>query len=209
VWSEEPNLWDWDPDISDPSLFYEIRRAGGQVVVPKTWLGLDTTRHYAIHHVVSTDQTLICAYDRELWADGLLVVFDATTRESWPRLKDDEAPGDEAVQRKWRARYARLRQEHPELPAVGALEASPYQELAPKAGGIYPEGGEGRGAPTGAWRWLSANTARIMPRPRRRDRAVCDDAAPNTDEPATSETRRARTCSGTSRPGRPPRSTPS
>lgn len=115
LWNEYPNLKNWDPDISSPSIYYEITRFG-KIIVPKTWLGLDFNYKYDIRYAYDASKTLICVYDTHLWDEGLFVIFDMRSGESWPRLRDDEVSYDPQVTQKWISRYRLLILENPDLP---------------------------------------------------------------------------------------------
>ena len=66
----------------------------------------------------------MCVYDTELWRERVLVIFDAVSSESWPRLRGDEVSYDPVVRQKWIDRYNRLRLENPSLPQYFTESAS-------------------------------------------------------------------------------------
>jgi hypothetical protein len=79
-------------------------------------LGLDFGYTYNIEAAFAKDGTLACVYDTTLWSEGLFIIFDATSGESWPRLRADEVSQDPAVKQKWVTRYNQLVLENPNLP---------------------------------------------------------------------------------------------
>jgi hypothetical protein len=118
LWNENPGiLGDWDPDIPYPSIYYQIERKGN-IAVPTTSLGLDFHYTYDIKVVFAEHNQLACVYDTKLWTKGLYVIWDKSSGESWPRLRDDEVSYRPLVQQKWQNRYTRLKLENPTLPTI-------------------------------------------------------------------------------------------
>ena len=78
----------FDPDVTDPNIYYEI----------------------------TADRALACVYDATLWGKGVFIIFDVAGGESWSRLRDDEISYDLVVLQKWVDRYNRLVIENPSLP---------------------------------------------------------------------------------------------
>jgi hypothetical protein len=123
IWKEYPNLENWDPDIAYPKIYYEITQSD-EVVVPTTWLGLDFDFSYDIQVAFAGGKTLVAVYDSELWDNGLFIIFDKESGESWPRLRDDEVSYEPDVKRKWGSRYNRLIAENPSLAQIPHYLAS-------------------------------------------------------------------------------------
>lgn len=111
IWKERPPYRRWDPDIAEPEIMYEITESG-ETVVPPTWLSLDFDYNYNIEAVFAEEGALALVYDTHLWDEGIFIIFDAKSSESWPR---DNFPPEESYQ-KWADRYSQLRLENPGLP---------------------------------------------------------------------------------------------
>src|SRR5215203_3322918 len=115
VWWQYSAIWDWD-DGEEPHLVYDVTK-NGRSVVPEGYLGLglDKNQDFDIATAVADNGTLVCVYDRNAFK-RLFILFDTRNGESWPRLRDDEAPGDPAVEAKWAKRYRQLLAENPDIP---------------------------------------------------------------------------------------------
>jgi hypothetical protein len=121
VWKESLGLLgDWDPDIPYASIYYQIEKQG-DIAVPKTYLHLDFDYTFDFKVVFAESNALACLYDTKLWTEGLYIIWDQGSGESWPRLRDDEVSYEPSVQQKWADRYTRLKRENPILPAFGAI----------------------------------------------------------------------------------------
>jgi hypothetical protein len=127
IWWEHRAIWDWD-DVPEPHLYYDVTR-NGQTVVPETWLNLHLgeKQDFDIATAVADGGSLVCVYDRNAFK-SLFILFDARNGESWPRLRDDEARGNPAVEEKWAKRYRQLLAENPGFPRIR------LRELAPESG---------------------------------------------------------------------------
>jgi hypothetical protein len=104
-------------DFDDPAaLYYEVR-IGGKVVSAPFFLTLEPEEDHPldVHRGTSADGSIVAIW----WpADGSgdIVLFHRPSGESFPRLADTDTLLYRDVGFKWRARYALLRDSHPELP---------------------------------------------------------------------------------------------
>lgn len=116
IWGEQPGLADpgWDPDDA-PGLYYQIKQFGA-VVVPQTFLTIDFRYIPDVKIAFAEQGFLVCVYDIKPEGDGFFIMWDATSGESWPRLRDDEASSNPVVLKKWTDRYKRLKAVNPDLP---------------------------------------------------------------------------------------------
>jgi hypothetical protein len=113
VWSIRENRF---PNVSVPMVYYCISR-GNTEVVHQTFLDHDDRRDYRFNVAFADEGRLACVYEatRSKTNSYYLLIFDEASRESWPRLRDDESRLGKVVD-KWRQRYRRLRAENPDLP---------------------------------------------------------------------------------------------
>jgi hypothetical protein len=118
VWSIRRDfLLDFDPDPNPLMVYYRVN-AGTQELVPKTFLDHDDGGEYQFRVVQADGGRLACVYDTARAIDHhyFLLMFDADSGESWPRVRDDETNQQPPVVDKWRGRFGRLKAEHPGLP---------------------------------------------------------------------------------------------
>jgi hypothetical protein len=108
-WTEE------EFDSPGPILYYRIMEEG-RVVVPKTYLAnhRDNVPFPMQKYATSDGKLLAVTYDLP-YARSSLVIYDTVSKESWPRLRDDEVSYTPNVKTKWQDRYARLKREHANL----------------------------------------------------------------------------------------------
>ncbi len=105
-------IW-YETDIQhpSPSIYYKITQAN-KVIVPVTLITTysmyyDPHYEYDIQVAFARAKTLICVYDLEHWDEGLLILYDTQTGDSWPPRFPIE---------RWRVPYAQLKDENPGLP---------------------------------------------------------------------------------------------
>jgi hypothetical protein len=99
-------------------IYYRVD-AGCREVVHTTFLEHDDKGQYEFQVVQADDGRLACVYEVTRAADShyFLLMYDAESGESWPRLRDDETRQMPDVVAKWRERHRRLKAAHPELPS--------------------------------------------------------------------------------------------
>lgn len=114
VWSSRGSF----PYLGPRLVCYRID-AVAQELVPSTFLNTDAGGDYVFRCVQADQGRVACVYDvrRAEWNPYFLIMYDAPSGESWPRVRADEANDDPAVIEKWRLRHRRLKEEHPDLPA--------------------------------------------------------------------------------------------
>jgi hypothetical protein len=114
VWSTRSDKW-FEPH---PLLvFYRVDQRGKELV-PTTFLEHDDGGEYQFNVVYADGGRLACVYEitRATLNSYYLLIFDAGSGESWPRLRDNETNSHPGVMDKWRDRYRRLKAENPDLP---------------------------------------------------------------------------------------------
>lgn len=99
-------------------IYYEVREAD-KVVTRKTFFETDdgNTRH--TYTIISAEQQNLIGV---LEGSDLVIIQDFRTRETWPRLNDNELSYDPAVKAKWRDTFKRLKAENPKLQLPADLE---------------------------------------------------------------------------------------
>ena len=101
------------------TLTYEVLSSGRPITLGSgAWLGLapwDSGISLDVHQGVSADGSVVGIWSPASASD-VFVLYHRPSGESWPGLRDDESRSMPEVMSKWRARYALLRQRHPELP---------------------------------------------------------------------------------------------
>jgi hypothetical protein len=108
---------DFEIDVNPPMIYYRLDQ-WDKVLVPMTFLEPDDGGEYQFKVVFADGGRLACVYEKVLAKkySSYLLIFDADSGESWPRLRDDETESHPGVMDKWRERYRRLKAENPELP---------------------------------------------------------------------------------------------
>jgi hypothetical protein len=114
VWSVYDAGWDYSPLM----IWYRVDQ-GTTELVHKTFLEHDDGGEYHFNAVFAEGGRLACVYEvaRARVNSYYLLIYDAESGESWPRLRDDETEDMPGVLAKWRARYRRLKAANPGLPA--------------------------------------------------------------------------------------------
>jgi hypothetical protein len=120
VWSN------WERDWIEPGprgVYYRVDQQGKEVV-HRTFLESDDGGKYVFKAILADAGRLACIYEttRAKSNSSYLLMFDAASGESWPRLGDDETEDVPGVMEKWRERYRRLKTDNPELPTPHAFE---------------------------------------------------------------------------------------
>jgi hypothetical protein len=121
VWSIRRGILDDLSQFTDPNpllVYYRVESRSGELV-RQTFLEHDDEGEYEFRSVTADGGRLACVYEVTRAANNFyfLLMYDAESRESWPRVRDDETNQMPGVVAKWRERYRRLKAEHPELPA--------------------------------------------------------------------------------------------
>ena len=111
-----------ESDFDRPrTLYYEVRREG-RVVSPGTMIGLapEGISPVGASTGSSADGSVVAVWSSSTarGLDSFVILYHLPSGESWPRLRDDETASQPAVQAKWRARYALLRQRYGALPSA-------------------------------------------------------------------------------------------
>ena len=116
IWSEG----DW---LEPVGMYYQISE-GGEVVWPKSHIGVDRGQRFEFRTASAAGGKLSCVYEVNSATNRppFLIIYDSETHESWPRLKDGDWSGDPAVMRKWQDRYRKLRDDNPEMPKFRGFE---------------------------------------------------------------------------------------
>jgi hypothetical protein len=118
VWSAVDDDW---VEANPPAVYYRIE-AGAREIVPATYLYYDDQHGHAFRLVTADAGRLVCVYEprRCVEESEFLLMFDAATQESWPRMRGE---GGRLTDRaaKWRTRYERLKAENPSLPRVAVF----------------------------------------------------------------------------------------
>jgi hypothetical protein len=114
VWSIADSEW-FEPN---PLMVYYRVDLRGKELVHRTFLEHDDGGEYQFKVAFADGGRLACVYEINRGKDCgyYLLMFDASTGESWPRLREDEADWMPEVMEKWGKRYRRLKAENPELP---------------------------------------------------------------------------------------------
>ena len=109
---------DLDTDPNPLMVYYRVD-AGGREVVGATFLEHDDGGEYRFRVALADGGRLACVYEVTRAADNhnFLLMYDAESGESWPRVRDNETNQRPSVVAKWRGRFRRLKAEHPELPS--------------------------------------------------------------------------------------------
>jgi hypothetical protein len=114
VWSIREGDW-IEPH---PLMVYYRVDQQGKELVHTTFLDHDDGGEYQFKVASADEGRLTCVYEVTRAKDNTyyLLIFDAGSGESWPRLRDDETDWKPGVMDKWRERYRRLKAENPDLP---------------------------------------------------------------------------------------------
>lgn len=119
IWSiRRDTLLNFDTD-PNPLMVYYRMDAGGRELVPTTFREHDDNGSYEFRVVSADGGRLVGVYEASRAADNhsMLLMYDADSGESWPRVRDDETTQMPAVVAKWRERHRQLRVAHPEFPS--------------------------------------------------------------------------------------------
>jgi len=120
-------IWE-DRDLvhSLPITRYKVTYRG-KVVIPPTLLWVNSRvlqevttrpRPYNLLVAYAENQTLVCIYNFR-YSEDFVVLYDTQTQTSWPPAWTSESDTDADS---WKARYAKLKAENPDLPMVEYLE---------------------------------------------------------------------------------------
>lgn len=119
VWSIRRDvLLNFDTDPNPLMVYYRVD-VGGREVIHTTFLDHDDKGEYQFRVVSADGGRLVGVYEVSRAADNhyMMLMYDADSGESWPRVRDDETTGMPAVVAKWRERHGRLLAAHPEFPS--------------------------------------------------------------------------------------------
>lgn len=129
VWSIRDDR-DWSYPC--PLMVYYRIDSGGSELVHTTLREHDDGKAYEFRVAITADGKLACVYETaRACSSYYLLIYDAESGESWPRVREDETRQMPHVQTKWRERYRRLKAEFPELPAPRHSTPSAGEPVAP------------------------------------------------------------------------------
>jgi hypothetical protein len=117
VWTQGKWLWELGNDHAGDGAFYEV--TGGGELGARYWLAPSSYRaaDVAVYRAEAGRLTAAYASFRsEYGQQEALVIYDAESGETYPRLRSDETDQMPAVKAKWRDRYSRLMRENADLP---------------------------------------------------------------------------------------------
>lgn len=112
IWDKYPNWDQWDPDIADPNVYYKISQHGTIIVPDQSLQMLDFHYKYDLRIAYAANKTLVCAYDEQLWGEGVFIIFDKVTKMAWHETSDKD----------WLTRYNKLIQENPTMPRFSTIQ---------------------------------------------------------------------------------------
>jgi hypothetical protein len=97
-------------------VYYRIEQ-GGQEIIPQTFFEHDDGEDYHFSLAFANEGKLACVYEVSRYRKTCyyVLMYDAESGESWPRVREDETRTDVSVRQKWRSRYQRVRSENPEM----------------------------------------------------------------------------------------------
>ena len=114
---------DWETSVR--GLYYRVKKDGRELV-PQTllWFLDDEDDPMEMASFRTDDGLLVGLHGAPATSSDcpLFIMIDVESRESWPRLRDDESSADPAVMAKWRRRYSRLKAENRDLPCSSDFE---------------------------------------------------------------------------------------
>jgi len=98
-------------------VYYRVD-AGEREVVHTMFLDHDDEGEYQFRMVSADRGRLVCVYEvsRAEKNPFLLLIYDSSKQESWPRKSLEEGGYWDVVAAKWLERYRRIKAENPELP---------------------------------------------------------------------------------------------
>jgi hypothetical protein len=87
--------------------------------VQQTYIGSDPnfSTNFDLNMVTADNGSLVCVFDRNA-SNDLVILYDAPSGESWPRLRDNEVSYQPSVRAKWDSRHARLKKAYPGIPEI-------------------------------------------------------------------------------------------
>jgi len=111
-----------DTDPSPLMVYYRVHRDGRELT-HTTYLEGDDEGDYQFDVLLAEGGQLACVYEvnRSKRSSYMVIMYDATSGESWPRDAHNWLH-DAEMRQKWRKRFERIRQEHPDFPMPDGLQ---------------------------------------------------------------------------------------